>query len=590
MRISSETREVNGVINLRTGEIQLVGVKPIEFNPQKRLAIRPANNEVLVSGDRNFDFDGEIYAGFTVMQGKDFHFKYQPYHIVLDSVRYLDFYIPDPESNPDKPKALSLASRLEHLTGILLLDAPRNKSGKQDIEIFPSLQSKSQSYIFYDQGDTLAAYDRDSFYFRAEPFSFDRLNSLTNDKVYFKGTLFSGNIFPQIDETARIQGDGSLGFITETPEGGHPAYGGRGDYEGKISLSNNGLYGLGQLSYIGAEIESEDIRFELDRTTASAREFNLEEESGDRTLPQVRGQEVNIDWRPYADSMLINSTEGAPFDLYTTGDHNFDGLLVLTPEGLKGTGDLGWSAANLSSEAIDFGTFSARADTANVRIKSLEADDRLALSTINVNATVDFEKQVGTFENNTNDLATTLPYNEFKTSIKKFDWDMAGNSISFRAEGNELGRFTSINPEQDKLTFLGTEAVYDLNTSMLDVSGVDSVKSADAIIYPPDRNVRVEPGARITQIENARIIADTVNRYHVINRATVNLLGRRRYEASGFYEYNVGPHEQELELQDIVGQPIGKGKYSEKATATRAKGTVAEGTNFYIDNNTRFRG
>ena len=42
------------------------------------------------------------------------------------------------------------------------------------------------------------------------------------------------------------------------------------------------------------------------------------------------------------------------------------------------------------------------------------------------------------------------------------------------------------------------------------------------------------------RLENARILADTTNKYHVINRATVDIRGRRYYEASGFYEYNVG--------------------------------------------------
>lgn len=590
IRLTSDTKEVNGVIDLRSGQINLVGVKPIEFNPSKRIAIRPTGNAVLISGDRNFDFDGDIFAGFAVMEGKDFHFKYQPYNIVLDSVRYLDFFIPDPASNPEEPTALSLASRIEHMQGMLLLDAPRNKSGKQDIAIFPSLRSKGNSYIFYDQADTLAAYDRDSFFFEIKPFVLDRLNTLAEGDMSFDGTLVSGGIFPDIEESVSIQEDGSLGFVTETPEEGRPVYEGRGEYQGQVALSNAGLFGIGRLSYIGADIDSEDIRFELDRTTASALEFNMEEEESPRIIPQVRGQEVAIDWRPYADSMLINSTEGAPFEMYKANEHTFDGTLVLTPDGLKASGTLEWSAASLYSDAVDFGIFSARADTADVRIKSLESDERLALSTTNVNASVDFEKQVGTFENNTSELATTLPYNQYQTSIKKFDWDMAGNSISFRALPGELGRFTSTHPDQDSLTFLGDEAIYDLNTSMLDVSGVDSIKSADAIIFPPDGQIRVEPGARITEFSDAQIVADTINRYHVINRATVNIRGRRRYEARGFYEYNVGPHEQELELQNIVGQPIGKGQYSEKATATRAEGRVEDGTTFYIDNKTRFQG
>ncbi|MEL6628534.1 MAG: hypothetical protein AAFQ92_23630, partial [Bacteroidota bacterium] len=271
-------------------------------------------------------------------------------------------------------------------------------------------------------------------------------------------------------------------------------------------------------------------------------------------------------------------------------EHTFDGLLVLTPDGLKGTGTLNWNAASLESEAVEFAHFSAEADTANVKIKAIDEEERVALRTTDVKAKVDFETQTATFENNGDELVTTLPYNQYQTSIKRFDWDMAGNRIAFNSDEGEEGRFTSIHPDQDSLTFLADEAFYDLNTSLLELFGVDSVRSADATIILSDGELQVEPGAKVQELTDCQIIADTLGRYHVINRATVNILGRRVYRASGFYEYNVGPHEQELELQEIIGQPIGRGAYADKATSTRAEGTVTEESNFYIDNQTRFRG
>ena len=586
----SVTDSINATMNLRTGEITVDGVRPVEFNREKRLAILPLGSQITILGDRDANFDGKIFAGMTVLEGKDLHFKYRPYQIVMDSIRYMDLFLPGEGSNPDDPNMLSIGSRIEHVSGILLLDAPNNKSGREDIDIFPSIQTDGNSFIFYDAADTTAAYDRDSFFFELEPFTFQNLHDLSQSDIEFGGRLVSGGIFPDLEETVTLQEDASLGFVTNTEEGSTDAYGGRGTYSGQIKLNNNGLAGQGTLSYIGAEVESEDLRFELDRTTASARQFNLEEERGERDLPQVRGQEVNIDWRPYVDSMLIRSVEETPFSLYQSGVHTFDGLLVLTPDGLKGTGMLQWPAASLSSQAIEFGHYSAHADTANVRIQSLDADERLALRTSNVDATVDFEEQRASFENNGDELVTVLPYNQFQTSIKRFDWDMAGNRIEFKSEDGREGRFTSIHPDQDSLTFLADEAVYDLNTSLLELSGVDSVRAADATIYLSDGELQVEPGGKITELTDCQIIADTINRHHVINRATVNILGRRHYRASGFYEYNVGPHIQELELQEIVGQPIGRGAYAEKATATRAEGEVSAADEFYIDNQTRFRG
>lgn len=590
MRILSRTPKINAFIDLKKGTIRMDAVRPVEFNHDKQIAIKPIGGQLAISGNRNLEFSGDVYAGGAVLSGKTFNFQYDPYYISFDSVRYVDLFLPENDKIEEGMRRLSAGSRIEHVTGYLLIDAPKNKSGTENISYFPSLESKEMSYIYYDKADTLATYRRDSFYFELQPFSLSGLDSLVKEDIAMDGKLFSGGIFPDIEETLSIQEDGSLGFITETPEEGQSTYGERGRYQGEIMLSNQGLEGKGTLTYLEAEIESEDLRFEMDKTTASARQFNLEESITEgREIPQVRGTEINITFKPYTDSLAVESVQGAPFDLFKSGEHTFDGSLVLTPEALKGDGKLDWSRANMSSHDMDFGSFEASADTADVQIKSLEADNRIALSTTNVKAKVDFTKQVGAFENNSDELSTALPYNQFKTSIDRFDWDMAGGNVTFQAQPGK-NRFTSTHPDQDELTFTGTDAIYDINTSLLDVDGVPFILSADAKIFPGDGKIRVEPGAKITELTDARIVADTINEYHVINRATVNITGRKEYTASGFYEYNVGPHTQELELQNIIGTRVGAGKKSEKATATRAEGTVAQGTDFYIDDKTLFYG
>ncbi|MTB50461.1 hypothetical protein [Lewinella sp. W8] len=590
LRLISRTKDINAYFDLKNGQVVIENVLPIEFNRRKQIAIKPLGSQVILSGDRDFDFSGQLFAGGMVFEGKNFQFKYAPYYVKMDSVRYFDLFLPEGDVIGEGMTRVSTGSRIEHLNGYLLIDAPKNKSGTEDIPYFPSLQTKGTSYIFYDQADTNSIYARDSFYFELAPFSLNGLDSLTAPEVELGGKLVSGGIFPDMEEVLSIQEDGSLGFITETDENGQDTYGDRGNYRGEVILSNRGLEGKGRLSYLEAEIESEDLKFTPEQTTASARQFDLEEtNTAEREVPQVRGREVNITFKPYGDSLLVQSVGEEAFDLFQQGEHTFNGELVLTPEALKGNGKLGWSAADMSSKDMDFGVYSAMADTADVNIKSLEADDRLALSTTNVRADIDFEKQLASFQNNSTDLATIMPYNQFKTSINRFDWDMAGGNITFQAEIGK-DRFTSIHPDQDSLTFTGTAATYDINTSMLNVEGVPFVKSADAMIYPGDEKIRVEPGAQITELTDARIVADTVNQYHVINRATVRIKGRKEYNASGFYEYNVGPHTQEFELQNIVGARIGKGKRNEKATATRAEGEIAEGSTFYVDDKTKFYG
>ena len=593
LRLVSQTDTANATINLQNGYSLLNGVKRIEFSRAQRVAALPAGNQTFMRGDRNFDFDGEIFAGFSTIAGKDFHFVYDDYKVDLDSVRYFDLYVPTGNLDENnRPEALSLGSRIEHLQGVLLVDAPNNKSGRKDIPIFPSLQSKESSYIFYDRPETKGGvYDRDSFYFELQPFSFDHLDRFGPQDVSFKGALRSDGMFPDIDETVTIQEDQSLGFTTNTPTEGYPAYDGKGTYTGELTLSNSGLLGKGKLEYIEAEVEAEDFAFMPALATASADAFDLEEvRDGPVPVPEVHGEAVDLEWRPYSDSLLVRSTEDAPFQLFKADDHVLEGSLVLTPAGLRGAGKLAWSLAEANSQIFSFGANSANADTMQIRINALEVDDRLALETDNVNGLMDFDEQIGHFEANEEGVVTMLPYNQYMTTMNEFDWDMKGSKITFLTEEDQQALFTSIHPDQDSLNFLGKEATYDLRTSLLSIEGVDYIVASDAFIYPDSQYVEIAPNAEMAVLENARIIADTTSKYHVINRATVQVKGRRVYEASGFYEYNVGPYEQEFELQNITGQPIGKGAYSEKRSVTRAVGEILPADTFFIDHKTQFRG
>lgn len=592
LKINSRTDDANAVLNLRDNSVAINGVNSIEFSRRQRVAAQPVEGQIVMKENRNLDFDGKIFAGFSAMEGKDFHFDYDKFHIGLDSVRFFDLFVPTGELDKEQnPIAMSIGSRIEHLNGVLLIDAPSNKSGREDIQMFPSLQSKDNSFVFYDYKETLnGAYNRDSFYFELNPFSFNRLDGFTAKDIRFQGKLVSADIFPEIQETLILQEeDQSLGFITKTPKGGYPGYTGKGNYDGVISLSNKGLLGQGHLTYLGARINSEDVIFKPSQLLASAERFDLEENRKENeAVPQVRGVDVKIDWRPYKDSMYIRSAE-APFQLYKQNNHTLKGTLILTPGGLKGDGLLDWDKAHMDSRLFSFGAFSAKADTTEIGIKAFDAEE-LALRTSNVSGFVDFDRQVGTFKANDEFLVTTLPYNQYITSMNEFNWDMKEETIVFTADKDKPGTFISIHPDQDSLRFQGTSAFYNLKNSQLKIGGVPHIVAADAFVYPESGDIEIQPGGVMTTLENARIVADTVNQYHVINRATVDIMGRKYYKASGFYEYNIGDRQQEIELQNIVGQRVGKGDWSEKNVATRATGTVTPEDSFYIDHKTVFQG
>ncbi|MEM8908416.1 MAG: hypothetical protein AAGD05_11265, partial [Bacteroidota bacterium] len=435
-----------------------------------------------------------------------------------------------------------------------------------------------------------ACYHRDSFFFQLEPFSFNGLDRFSAQDLAFKGKMVSAGIFPDVQETLRLQeADHSLGFVHQTTTQGLPTYAGKGNFKGTVRLSNEGFLGNGAIHYKWATIQSEDIVFKPQQLLSTAEEFRLEEERNtDIEIPQVNGEEVMIDWKPYTDSMYIQS-KMAPFQLFKTGNYTLKDLLILTPDGLKGRGVFDWEKGQMTAPLYHIGANSIESDTVNLVIRATGLD-HLALDTRNVYSRLDFDQKIGTVGANADTVETILPYNTYITSMNEFDWDMENETITFRADETGRGSFRSIHPEQDSLRFYGKTAFYDLKSYDLKLGGVTHIETADAMVFPAEEKLEIQKGGVMTTLHNARIVANRENQYHVINRATVDILGRKEYRAKGFYEYHLGDRKQEFELTNIVGQPVRKGKKSKRRVKTTGIGEVSLDQSFYIDDRTLFHG
>lgn len=584
LKMVSDTDKANGILNIKDGSMITNGVKKIEFNQEHQIAAMPLDKTVLIKQNRDMDFDGKLFAGYGVFEGKGLSFNYNRNEVEMDSVRFFDLYL---ESEGDKAKALS--SRIEYTSGILLIDAPSNKSGEENLKVFPSYNSKADSYIFYDDKKTQnGCYSRDSFSFQLDPFSLNGMDEFAQEDLEFKGTLKSAGIFPDIKETLILQEDQSLGFTKQITGEGLGVYK-RGNYNGELNLSNKGLLGKGQLSYLWATIDSEDFIFRPDQTVSTAKVFELKEDrTGDIQVPQVIGNEVFINWMPYKDSMYVVSKERS-FQLFKKDNYWLDGLMILTPGGLKGRGDFNWEQGKMTSDLFSFGAFSTEADTTDLQIKALEME-ALAFDTKNVKAKIDFDALIGRFKANDADANTKMPQNKYITSMNEFEWDMKTQAITFLSDENSLGHFQSIDKKQDSLAFDGKSATYDMKTSALKIGGVPSIEVADALIHPLEGNVNILSDGKMEQLNDAKIVANTKSKYHVINKANITVESKRRYTASGYYEYNIGDRQQEIKFSNIIGEPTGKGKKSERPLLTQADGEVSRTANFYIDHKTRFSG
>ena len=593
LRIRSNTAETNAALDLHTGSMLVNGVENLELSRKQRVALVPTGGQLRMSADRGIDFDGVLYAGYAVLEGKDFHFDYGPYSVGLDSVRFLDLFLTqEPGEDGQRREPLSLGSRIEHLAGTILIDAPNNKSGREDIPMFPSLQSRGPSYVYYDRpasGDT--AYARDSFFLALDEFSLNGLDAFSEEDLSFTGTMYPADIFPPYSVTAEVRDhDRSLGHVAATPPGGWPAYGARGRFVGEVDLSNAGYKGAGKLTYLTSSVEADDFVFKPGGMEASAETFAMSgDPNADPPTPRALGTSVSLEWLPGADSMYVRS-EDAAFELFDEGDgHTLEGQLVVTPDGLRGQGVHDWPAGTLRSRDLAYSPTSISADTLTLAIKTADGE-AIALEATDVNGVTDFATQRGEYRANGETLNVDLPANLYKTSMNEFAWDMAEREILFEATDGAKGRFVSIDPDRDSLFFDGTRARYVLESSALAVEGVDSMRTADVVVFPADAEAFVDIGGKLRAFANARIVADTLNRHHVIDSATVEILGAKEYTASGYYRYDLPGRSQRFPLQNIRGERVGKGRRSEKKTVTRATGEVTEADDFYIDERLRFRG
>lgn len=592
INIVSESMGANAKLDLKTKQTTIFEVKKLELSQRQQVAVAPDRRELVLLKNRDMLFNGRLWAGFALIEGKKMVFDYAKFAVMFDSVRHLDFYLPTGKKTKEgTPEALAMNSTIEGLSGTLLVDAPNNKSGKEDLSIFPSLQAKKHSHVFYDKPGTLGGvYKRDSFYFRLDPFSFNKLDAYTAEELRFKGEMYSTTIFPPYKETIVVRDhDKSFGFVHKTPDAGYPTYSKKGQYTGTLDLSNKGYWGKGKVKYLTAEIESEDIAFKPRQMNATAKHFGMEEDrEGDVKTPQAKGENAQVNWLPYRDSMYVES-KAKDFELFKEPGYTHKGTLILTPSGLKGKGVFDWAVGRMQSKLMSYGPFQASADTCDLQIKALTGTG-FTFDARNVRGLLDFDAQKGDFKANTTNANTSLPLNKYRTSMNEFEWDMKAQTITFKSDPTKPGAFVSTDPDQDSLSFRGRTAFYDMKASQLSIGGVEFIKSADALIYPDSGAVEILPDGKVKEMENCRIVADTVTKYHTINRAKVHIAGKKAFSATGYYAYDLIGRKQEIFFENILGERRGPGNANTKNVVTSASGTVKEEDNFFIDQKTRFKG
>lgn len=571
----------NGQLNLLNFDLTINGIRGIVASDSQQVVILPASGQIKMKENRFFEFSGQVKAGRLDFYGKEFSFDYEGFRVNLNNVDSLRIKALSGEKDLEgNPILRPVKTVIQGVNGDLLIDDPFNKSGLRDFPEYPIFNSFDNSYVYYDKKDILdGVYDRDRFYFQLKPFKVDSLDNFNNEQLRFEGTFASAGIFPEFEETLRLQPDFSLGFVRPTPSSGYPTYGGKGQFFNTINMSHEGLRGDGRLDYLTSTTLSRDFIFYPDSMETNAYQYTVEKVEDGIEYPNVEGKRLDMRWLPYEDVLYSTTTDTGM--VFYDGKSLFDGTSSISPNGYRGDGVYHFESADLSSNQFVFQSITFDADTADFQLKD-EGAGAFALKTKNVNAHADYEGRFVEFKSNGKADPIEFPINQYICYMEEFKWymdngkiDLIGSSTKSVAADVDLegSKFISTNPEQDSLFFYAPVGTYDSRNHVIVAKDVKFISSADARITPDSGEVTIRKSAAMDALLNSEIIANSVSEYHKIYNANTRIYGKKKYAASGYIDYmDAQGQVQTIYMSEVsvdsTGQTIGEGQIADTVEFT----------------------
>ncbi len=597
---SSIASQPNATLSLLNFDLRLRGVPMVYLSDSQKVYIYPDNQELLLKKNRDFFFSGRVHAGLFDYFAKDCSFEYSRFKLNLPTVDSMSFMVHEREKNEyGEYPLVRVKTVIRSLSGDLLIDHPNNKSGTHPYPEYPIFNSKGDAYVYYD-GFRIqrGVYKRDKFFFHVYPFSISNLDNFATDDIKFDGYLVSAGIFPDIEDPLKVQEDYSLGFIKNTPPSGLPVYGGVGTFTNQINLSHKGLKGNGALKYLVSTSVSEDYTFFPDSVNARLQKFELLEQTSAVQYPSVTGEDVLQHWMPYKDLMSVSSDK-KPIILYN-GQTKLTGELQLTSNSLTGQGLVQVADAEMDSKLFKFKNIVFDADTANFRLKTYDLKD-LAFSTHNYKSHIDFKDRKGEFKSNGGGSKVEFPVNQYICFMDEFEWFMdkeeialtnskgLSNQTSDQKDIRELvdidisgSEFVSVHPKQDSLRFFSPRAKYNLRNNIIYAEQVSFIKVADAAVFPDQGKVTIFKEAKMQTLNNAKILANTVTKYHEIDKAIVDIQSRKSFTGVGNYYYVDDKGEKHPFYLDKINV--------DSTLQTNAHGHISDSLNFKLSEQFDFAG
>ena len=593
LTLESTVRGINARMSLSDNDLVVRGVEQFVVSDSHQVVVRPDSASgyvVHVGKNRSMHFSGKVECGKFILQVTDCDFDYEKYAFEMPQVNRLEFYVPD-FTNPDYEQLVR--TPLSHLVGSLQVDKPDNHSGLTKNKEYPIFNSRENCYVYYDRkAIQQGQYRRESFYYTIRPFSLPQLADFKVDSLQFGGVLTSAGIFPDIEEPLKVQRDYYLGFVTHTPKGGLPAYGGKGVYHNELHLDAGGLHGPGHVDYLTSHSTSSNCLFLPDSCVALTDTVVVREQQG---YPAVTGNRVQLHWLPYADSMdFATLASGDPLTLYR-GDAQLRGHLAIMPHGAMAAGTATVKEATLASRH-----FELLAREMNARVSTFTLHSRTfnntAFEARDVSSHVDYDARRAELTMPDGPRRTELQLMQYEAWADRFGWDMdrhlldIANSQRGTSEGLDAmdirlrlpkvgdlpgARFVSTDPSREALTYNSLLSTYRYERADLSSAGVFLIPVADAAIAPAGDSLHITKGGEMQVLNGATLLCDREHAWHVVNDAYLLVNGANSYTGKGYIYYPEGGDTagtQRIYLSDI----------SVQNGVSVGNGTVNEGTAFQL--------
>ena len=548
---SLSTHRPNATLHLDTDELSVRGIDKFFISEILDVYIYPKDNEIKLLKNRDFKFDGQLFAGNFEFVGRNFTFRYDSFLVDLLNIDSVKFYI-DGDSQYEKKQVDNKLVSLElhedetvelstnnSTTGTLYINRPDNKSGRKIFPQYPIFDADRGAIVYFDTEETLGgAYDK-SVYFIVPPFGIDSLSSSDPATIGFDGTFVTGGILPEFKEKLKIMPDNSLGFEHTVPQDGFTLYGGPGKLYNKIQLDKNGLVGSGKIDYLSSSSYSENYLFYLDSVVSEGTNFKIVGgDYNDVSYPDIYTDNFRMKWVPEEDHMYVENQLDS-FQLYNNSA-TLNGFIDLTTAGVNGGGTMTTRGFETRSDEFSFSETDLIAKHSFFELAS-DNPEKPLLAGDDIRLEFDFNRDIADISPEIEGMAALdFPYAQIKTSISNAQWNLQEQKVYMTKPPDvdiEHSYFYATREELDSLAFNAEAAVYDIQTNELKVSGIPYITVADALITPENNEVLILENAQIGELYNTTIVIDTLNEYHRLVDGTIKIHSRTDFSGDATYEF-----------------------------------------------------